>query len=414
LIAVAVAMIITVDPLGLRLNHMPEAKHLPLLLSVPAFVLTLCGRRLGESQSESVLSRTITAAWPLALLALFIIVGSVYVRVLHGVRETLLNVGLYIPFTFVAAAMVLASKAPEALVRAYFKILLVGGGAMGVLVAVDFLGRSSYRAEFIPYHNEIFLVIPLAVYCALALKTQLARIAGTMFFLSIAVFSAKNTSYLTALLVLIYLGYGFWLPRLLRTNPLKRFSGFYLIFVIVLGIAALIMFLFAFREAYLPSGNPVYRLHAYEVAWNRFLDSPLWGTAFADRAVEKFTLYEIAAAGGILPTHSDIMDLLAHGGLIGIGLWLYGLFVVARAARRLLRPANYEHPWTPYAHAFAVLSLASVLVYAFNPILASPSVAYFVWSNVGFLLGLSLHAEAAPATIPTPPRPIGRYKLERF
>jgi hypothetical protein len=408
LIAVVVAAFNMVDPFQWGIYHIPEVKHLPLLFTLPAFVLTMSGRRLDELHSEPILPRVIGSAWPLGLLALFIIAGAAYARVFEGVGSTLLSTGLYMVFVIVSAAMVLASKAPEKLIRAYFAILLSAGLVMSAMLVVSFGVRQVY-------HNEIFLVIPLAVYCALALKNPWLRIGGMIFFLSMAVFSAKNTSYLIALLALLYLGYGFWLPRLLRTNPLKRFSGYYLIFVILLVIGVFVLFLLAYREAYLPTGNPEYRVHAYTQAWNRFVDSPLWGTAFAERAVEKFTLYEIASAGGILPTHSDIMDLLAHGGLIAIGLWLYGLFLVARAGNRtLLTPTTYDHPWTPYAHTFAVLSLAGIIAYAFNPILTFPGSAYMLWTNLGFLLGLSLRPEAIPAPKVTPPRPLGRYEFKRL
>lgn len=406
LIAVAVAAFLVVDPLVWDVNKIPELKHLPLLLTLPAFILNLSGRRLAQSNAKPVLPRAVAEAWPLALLALFIIAGATYLRVFDGVRETLLNVGLYMLFVFVAAAMMLASKAPEKLMRVYFAILI-----LAALVMYAFLA-ANYGVAFV-YHEEIFLVVPLAVYCALALKNPWLRIGGMLLFLSAGLLSAKNTGYLIGLLVFLYLGYGFWLPRLLRTNPLKRFSGYYLIFVILLILAAFVLFLLAFREAYLPSGNPQFRLWTYEQAWNRFMDSPIWGAAFAERPVEEFTLYKMTNT--VLPTHSDIMDLLANGGIIAVGLWLYGLFLVARAGNRtLLTPTTYDHPWTPYAHTFAVLSLAGIIVYAFNPILMQPGISYLLWTNLGMLLGLSLRPEAIPAPVIERKRPLGRYEFKRL
>ncbi|MGH9904200.1 MAG: hypothetical protein ACRD8U_01305 [Pyrinomonadaceae bacterium] len=403
LIAVAVAAFYAAAPFTLGIYHITEVKHLPLLLTLPAFILTMSGRRLHELQPEPVLSKVIASAWPLALLALFIIAGAAYARVFDGIRETLLSIGLYMFFIFVSAAMVLASKAPGKLIRAYFGILLSAALVMSAILV----------AGVDDYHEEIFLVIPLAVYCVLALKNPLLRIGGMIFFLSMALFSAKNTSYLVALVVLLYLGYGFWLPRLLRTNPLNRFSGYYLVFMILLVMGVLVLFLVAFREAYLPTGNLDFRIYYYTLAWNNFVDSPLWGSAFAARTVGKFTLYEITDVG--LPTHSDIMDLLAHGGLIAIGLWLYGLFLVARLGNRtLLTPTTYDHPWTPCAHTFAVMSLAGIIAYAFNPVLTSPGNAYMLWTNLGFLLGLSLRPEAAPAPKSASPRPLGRYEFKRL
>jgi hypothetical protein len=408
LISIAAAAVILVDPLELELDNATATKHLMLLLTFPAFILTLVGRRLSQFQAPPILSRVVAEAWPFLVLALIIIGGSMYARLVNGVQQTLLNFGLYMLMIFVSASMLLASKAPEKLIRAYFKILMVAALAMSVSLILH------YKAKQV-YHVEIFVVIPMAVYCALALKNPFLRIGGTMFFLSMALFSGKNTGYLIALMTFLYLGYGFWLPRLRQANPLKRFSGYYVIFVILLLICAGVMFLLAFREAYLPSGSTEVRMWAYQRAWNLFLDSPIWGTFFSERAVEKFPGYEIAAAGGILPTHSDVMDLLAHGGVLAITLWLCGLFVIARAGNRtLLTPSTYEHPWTPYAHTLAVLSLAGIIAYAVNPVMVATGMAYMLWTNLGLLLGLSLRPEAVPAPKVTSKRPLGRYEFKRY
>lgn len=397
LIAVAVAMFIAVDPFDWKLNFRAEVKHLALLLTIPAVILTLAGRNLRQNTQGSVLAQVIKVAWPFAALALLIILGGTYTRLIQGVRETLLNVGLSMSFLFFAAAMVLTTKAPDAMLRAYFRILVAGALVMSAYLLVN------YGTQQV-YHVEIFLIVPLAVYCALVLKNQFLRLAGTAFFLATAVFSAKNTAYLVAILVVFYLGYGFVLPRLLQRSPLTRFSGYYSAFVVALMIAVVVAFLIGNRQTYLPSGNIDFRLYYYALAWNKFLDSPLWGSLFTGSSVAKFPLYEIASAGSVLPTHSDVMDLLSFGGIMAIALWLYGLFLVARAGNRsLLNPTTYEHPWTPYAHTLAVLSLAAIISYSFNPILTLPGLSFFVWSNLGLLLGLSMRAPKKPqAASPQP------------
>lgn len=284
--------------------------------------------------------------------------------------------------------MTLASRAPEALLRAYFRVLLVAGLAMSAYLIFYFRVRQVY-------HNEIFLVIPLAVYCSLAVKNTVLRAMGAVFFLAMAVLSAKNTSYLIALLVLLYLGYACWIPRLKRAVPLNQMAGCYSLFVVLLLMATVALFLWSYREAYLPTGNVEYRSHAYTLAWQRFLESPVWGTLFTQQAVQKFTLYDIGIARNLLPTHSDILDLLAHGGVIGLGLWLLGLLLIGRAAyHALLAPRAFGHPWAAYAHALAVLTLAGIITYTVNPILVSPGMAYLLWTNLGLLLGLTLRTNA--------------------
>jgi O-antigen ligase len=142
-----------------------------------------------------------------------------------------------------------------------------------------------------------------------------------------------------------------------------------------------------------PTGNTEFRMHTYEAAWQRFLDSPLWGSGFAREATEKFGLFDTGIAGNVLPTHSDVLDLLANGGILGFSLYLAGLAMIAALAwRRLLRPALGERPQARYGHALALLVLAALLTSCFNPILLQPPMAALAWANLGMLLGLALRA----------------------
>jgi hypothetical protein len=160
------------------------------------------------------------------------------------------------------------------------------------------------------------------------------------------------------------------------------------------GLAAIaIVFLGVNGMIELPTGNVSYRGYTYELAWQRFLDSPWWGTLFAVEAVGKFTLYSVGDTDNLLATHSDLLDILANGGVIGVTLWAYGLWRIARAAgSHVLRPQFLDRAWAPQAHALAVMSAAGVVTYTFNPILLQPSMAYLLWTNLGLLAGLALRA----------------------
>jgi O-antigen ligase len=131
------------------------------------------------------------------------------------------------------------------------------------------------------------------------------------------------------------------------------------------------------------------------MAWRQFLDSPLWGTWFTAAGVQKFTLYTVGATRNLLPTHSDVMDLLANGGMLGVGLWALGLIrILQRARQRLLTPRRLTHPWAPLAHTLAVVSLAAVVTYSFNPVMLQPGMSYLMWMSFGVLLGLTSRAGA--------------------
>lgn len=382
--AVLVAAAIEVDPFGWGTGADRLLKHLPLALALVFALLTAAGRRLRAAPgARPDRAPIVRGAWPLALLSALIIAGSLYERLVGGVRDTFLNVGLYMPMTFVAAAMVRDSEAPQALLRAVFGVLLAAGAAMGVLLIANYGVRQVY-------HEQIFLVIPLAVLClAPPRRSALNWLAGA-FFLAMAWLSQKFTSYAVGALTAAYLIVALWLPRLAARPALRRTALAYWTLLLAGGCGALVIALMLAHPAALPSGNLEYRLHTYARAWRSFTDSPLWGSMFAAEAVRKFTLYAIGIAGDMLPTHSDILDLLANGGVLGAALWALGLAMIARAAARgPLAPRRLAEPEAPYAHALAMISFAAVVTYAFNPILLQPGLAFMVWTCLGLLYGIA-------------------------
>ena len=382
--AVLCAAAITVDPMGWNLGADRLLKHLPLALALVFALLTTVGRRLRAAPGVPPGgARLLRGAWPLALLSALIVAGSLAERLLDGVRDTFLNVGLYMPMTFVAAAMVRDSEAPRALLRAVFGVLLAAGAVMGALLIANYGVRQVY-------HEQIFLVIPLAVLCLARPRRSALHWLGAAFFLAMTWFSQKFTSYGVGALTAAYLLAALWLPRLAARPPLQRTALAYWTLLLAAGGAVLVLSLMLTHPAALPSGNLEYRLHTYAQAWHSFTDSPLWGSMFAAEAVRKFTLYAIGIAGNLLPTHSDILDLLANGGLLGIVLWALGLAMIARAALRgPLAPRRLAAPEAPYAHALAMISLAAVVTYAFNPILLQPALSFLVWTCLGLLYGIA-------------------------
>jgi hypothetical protein len=389
--AVAIAAAVAVDPLEWGLASDPLVKHLALMVTLPAVALTLVGRRLRATVRRGPpVASVLHATWPLLALAAFIVAGSAYARLLDHVQNTFLNVGLYMALTACAAAMARGTAAPEALLRGYCGILLVAALVMSVRLVANFGVRQVY-------HEQIFLVIPMAALLVVPDGRGILRWIGCAVLLSMAWFSHKYTAYLIGALTVVYLVLVVALRPLGRRPALQRAAVLY--WCLLLGLAAAGLFAYFAQQSPtgLPSGNPEYRLHTYAAAWERFTDSPVWGTLFAAEAVERFSLYAIAAARSVLPTHSDLLDLLAHGGIAAAALLVFGL---ARAARlvwgNLLRPLP-DDPWAPYVHALALLTVAGLATCAFNPILLQPPMAYLLWSSLGLLIGLALRREAVPA-----------------
>lgn len=388
LLCAALAALTVVSRFVWPLEEFSYLKHLPFALTLPLFVITLLGRHLSAHRADASHRGVMSVAWPLAMLAAVIVIGSTYVRLIDGVQMSFLNMGLYMSLTLIGATIVTRSAAPMQLVRNFCRILFAAAFAMAV-------GLTFYFGRREVYHEEIFLIIPLGVYGFLVFRHAVARWGSLIFFLGVAFLSAKNTSYLVALMTATYLGMLIWIRGMASAAPLQRVWRYYVMFVVLLLAGCAIALLFAYRDVYLPSGNVGYRGHTYGLAWQRFLDSPVWGTGFAVASVEKFTLFTVGATRNVLPTHSDIMDLLANGGALGIALWAFGLLKIGRCAyRRLLAPRWLSHPWAPYGHTLAAISLAAIATYAFNPIMLQPGMSYLMWISLGFLLGLALRSDA--------------------
>jgi hypothetical protein len=389
LAATVVAAIVAVDPLGWGLASETLLKHGALALSLPALVLTLAGSSLSlRGRPAPPLAPVAALLWPLLALARFALCGALHARWFGGIQNSFLNIGLYMLTAYTAAVMVMRSGAPAALARAHLRVLLVAAFVMAAYLIAN------YRVRQV-YHEQIFLVIPMAVLFFSRAGPEAVRWAGCLFFLAMAWLSAKYTSYLIGAATVAWLALAVAIPRVAAGGGLRRTMLVY--WTCMLGGAVTLGFMvLGMRGAFdLPTGNIEYRSHTYLAAWNRFLDSPLYGTLYAVEAVEKFTLYTIGVSRNLLATHSDVLDLLANGGLLGVALWLCALWRIARAARaNLLRPEFLDREWAPTAHTLAVISLAGVITYAFNPILLQPALAYLLWTSLGLLAGLALRMSA--------------------
>jgi O-antigen ligase len=385
LLALAVAAYWMVDPWHIPLELVPVLKHVPLMVTLPAVLLTLVGAQLYRVRSQPAPPPILGLMWPIVLLCVLITGGSLYGRLLQGRVDSFLPVGLTMTVCACAAAVLLRSRDFRALVRGYFAILLISGLYMS--------GEILWKFGVEPaYHEQEFVVIPLAIFCIMTKSQPLLRWLGFCFFLSMAYFGQKNTGFMVGLATLGYLLVFFLLPALRKYAWPQRSLLLCLVLLACVLAAAAIAFVAMNRERYhLPTGSPEFRVFTYALAWDKFLQSPIWGALFADPLTIKFTPFDTGLAGNHLPTHSDILDLLANGGMLGFLLWLYGIGrIAAFAYRHLLSTRLPQSEWSRYGHTLACMSLCAIVVYGFNPILSQPGKAYMVWTNLGFLVALAL------------------------
>lgn len=382
------ALFYVADPFMIRLDKIGLTKHIPLFLCLGGILLANIGHWLFPSKEQSVTGRprywaVLGAALPLVLLGSWIVFGSWYTREYGGTNNTFISVGLYMLVTVLVARVTMLSPARNTLIRAY----LLGATVVGAFMTIRMLPLGWPK---INYHELEAMIVPLAVYFALRPGNRHWKAFWTLFFLAAGLVFQKNTGFLVLALTLSYVWIVEWRFRFKESMGFKFWTMLWLIVLIIAGLAAY-SFLAYQRGEWMPSGNPQYRLLTYENAWNNFLESPIWGSSFTEPATKRFKGFQILAADGILATHSDVLDLAAQGGLIALTLWVWLYLRIGRISLRNILRGRVQDDVHAAAHTFACMSLGGIIVYAFNPILLQPAKALLHWSQIGLLLGLTLH-----------------------
>ena len=374
------------DPLyGGALVNTPFAKGLILTTGVGSILFHLLGRALvAPRRLSEVLQEIISVWWPLLLLGAYILAGSIYAINANEVKESFLSMGLGMLYLPLLAAAVASSDKPLRLV--------VWLAAIQVLAALSMLGFIFTTNHL--FHESIFVAVPLGAYFLTARKLGVWNaVFGTVMILACA-FAVKNTTFLMVMASLAACAVLQFIKFLRRRRSLVRVALLYFggLFACVLAAALVVVWMKV--KTLLPSGNVEYRMEMYEIVWRRFLASPVWGSWFADTSVNYFRLYKIELGSQYLPTHSDILDILGHGGLFGISLWLmavWRIMAIGWAAGSVLTAVEESgrdlRPWR-WLFVLFLVQVNAIITYAVNPPLIKPVYAFWIWGGVGMMWAL--------------------------
>lgn len=387
-----IGVFFAMDPFLLYADKRTVFKHLHLVFVIPVLLLAWLAGRINREPLQG--GKVLSQCWTFVLFAAWVVLGSFYARFHGKVVETFLIMGLYMFMTPLFARFIADHKSPARLLNIYLGMLFVAI-AVGAVWQAGELGRWS------EFHEEEFLTVPLAAFFFVRAKGTRGRFFSLVLLLALMLTVIKNTSFLVAGVTLAYLWWGFVRKDMLKKPALRRMLHYVLLVFAALAIVGTYAGIKAYKHASLPDGNPKYRLHTYEQTLEHFRDSPIWGKSFSGAGAEKFGLFTVAASTQVLPTHSDVLDILAQGGLIGIGLFCYSLWRIARYVRRrfLDRAAALLGPGlVPHFHWLAISCLAAVPVFAFNPIMLQPGKAFILWMNFGLLLGLAMRCDSGTAS----------------
>lgn len=375
------------DPFNLLLDYRGGGiKHFPILAISPAFILAFVGGILFKSKSyhsdiqvSSDNKKINTIIW---MFAIFVTLGSLYARLVSGIFNSFLAMGLYAMTAPLMAWFIKRSVNPTKLIKGIIFIYLFWALTSISMQLVKFGSMAVFHSR------EHLALAGVAILFFLA-KSKLAKLAVALFIAFAAFAGHKNTAYIVALLLFLFffLVGGIGYAKTIKDGFVRWM--FWIRAALVTAISSIVVGLvYLYVRSTLPTGNPEYRLHTYENAWNKFLSSPIWGNGYTRAATEEFDLFTVATSTQVLPTHSDPLDILANGGLIGFLLWASVFALLIR--RWFLLSLNPEKQpdasLVPYLHALFCLIFTGVVVCAFNPILNSPNNAWAFWAPVGVLI----------------------------
>lgn len=393
-----VALVIMLDPLNpgvfteagyLRLpRDIGPLKYTAFTFGLLGLGLAVAGLVLFDPARWNRFVATLKSTWPVIALALLILGGSLYARFIAGIKESYMAAGIGMLAFPIGLAMLMESRDPVKTVHGYFIALLTASFYMTYQIVVH------RRIESQAFHEEIFLLVPLLVYWHLVNKNWSAWL-WIPFFSAVAFVSHKNTSYLVLLLSIGYL-FAILIARKFehyRGDSLKRFVlgyGSIVAWIIIIAILAILVVLY--RQD-MPSGNPGVRAYVYQAAWEKFLDSPLYGTAFTDNSNIDFPQFTVAGQNRVV-NHSDWLDMLSHGGLLGFLLFIGALWTPLRLSRLRLMPPNAR--LHAALHGLKAIMLGGMVVMLFNPVMLNMPIGTVFWFNAGLLAGLGSLQRKSP------------------
>lgn len=373
---------ISITLTGVRLATAPLIKQLPSIL----FFTTLIFHQVGIlfNQRQQSFQEKISKTWPFICLSLLSIVGSLVALFYLNVRENFLSFGISMMFVFGGAISITTCREIKSWISGLTHISLIFSVLAILGCFAHKLGLTGVPDGDSPTHEIEFLVLcPLFVAYYWYEKTS-TKVLIIFFLILGTIATQKLSGYIIGLLALGHI----YIEAVLRTsNPKwKKFiTSASIASVCVFGCIAVLVY-FEFRS-YFPSGNADVRFNQYERAFNAFIASPIWGTAYTDASGEYFKQGDKLF---YIPTHSDLLDMLRHGGLLAISLWLIGIVKVLILFTKAIRVQIFGTKEYAYFLGIRFFTISSILNYAFNPLLVQPPIALLIWITIGFGIGFSL------------------------
>ena len=375
--ALAVAYLFSMSSpiFGIQLQ-ISSIKHLPMILLAPALALHCLGVFINRSHIDA--AGIFRVTWSLVLMACLVITGSLVARQALGVVETFLTLGVYLLLLPIFAAVPARHIDAVPWAKAV-TVLWIGAGLAGLV------GESARFAGDGGLLHEIEFIVASAFFLMFyVVRSVPMKVIALLLMIVAAGLNQKLTGYILTIAALLYMlvAWG-WA----RSGP--RWRGFYISLAgttVVGVVCALVLGYFEFR-AVLPTGNPEVRLQQYEQAMRQFFASPIWGSAYLEGSGEVFI--ENARALNI-PTHSDVLDMLKHGGVIAFSLFFWAYWRIFRVLSRAIVVSRQHHLLHAFFSGLRFFQFGALVTFSLNPLLLKGPFQIVICSSLGLGVGLAL------------------------
>ncbi len=228
------------------------------------------------------------------------------------------------------------------------------------------------------YHEEIFLLVVASIYASMTMTHRpVLRVLVIAMLIAGEISSFKNTGFIATFLTIALLASlpSHWVDVTPKRHAMRHAIVLLYLF---LTIAVLVILLPYFRDA-LPGGSTNVRFYTYSMRWQQFLDAPFFGMHFSGTP-----LIDVPMTNLHIPSHSDLLDLLAYGGVIGAVLFGLPLlsFLFSFGELRRVQPEQLVAVFS-----YALVS-ALIVVWTFNPVWLQPQIGAFLWIGLAMCSGV--------------------------
>ena len=366
--------------------HKTILNHAALALLGPVLLVHLLGLALNRRPPPW--NEVLLVCLPLILLAAYALVGSAIAKWELKERDTYLTFGVYTALLPLLAAAVSTQRQR---LRHWALALVLIWVVFSLAALVGELARQGTKETL---HEIEYLVVSGFFVLYYAVPSKAVKLLAIAMLVAAAVFNQKLTGYIIAAMAVIHFVVAAGWRRLL---PQWRWPYVVGAALFTAGIVAVLTLLyFEFRE-HLPSGNVQVRMTQYEAAMRQFLDSPVWGSAYTAGSGEA---YRESFRVLNIPTHSDVLDILKHGGLIGFALFCWGYWKIFALVNRAVSATKGDALLNAYFVAVRFFQVTALVNFSLNPLLLKGPFLIVIWGNLGLAVGMALTATRPDAGAP--------------